>query len=103
MSFLKLKDVNEFTVANISAPYWVSWDTSNAKYNRYKVPTEGAQQKWDVITPNRDRIPISRDQFGQMLIATANGTEASVKDKAYSVKTNGKEGMEIRYFLNLKS
>ena len=36
-----------------------------------------------------------------MLVATLSGGQANIVGRTFTVKTNGKEKLEIRYYLNL--
>jgi hypothetical protein len=44
---------------------------------------------------------LSSAQLGQMFVAGFEKGSVGIKDLEFTVKSNGKTGMEIRYFINL--
>lgn len=97
--FLKLKDVTQFTVKSVGRPHFQKWDQETNKMLKDPQYVEGYKKVWEVST-EEGLLTLSKDQMGQMLIAFLDNGKSEVVGKTFKVKTNGKEGMEIRYFIN---
>lgn len=98
--FKKISDIKSFTIQEISKTYFERWNDTEKKYEKSEVWTEGFTPKWLIETPEF-MLPLSKDQVSQCLMSSfkLDGT-SNIIGKSYSVKTNGKTGKEIRYFLN---
>lgn len=70
---------------------------------RQGMKEEGFQQKFTFET-DKGTLDLSASQVGALCskVLNQNG-EAIIKGKTFKVVTNGKTGMEIRYFFNLVS
>lgn len=102
MPYIKLKDISEFTINNFEQKIYKRWDTNLKKMDTSEVWSQGYNL---VYTFNTDKglLDLSHGQLGQILALCYNPTtgEARITGKQISVKTNGKQGIEIRYFFNL--
>lgn len=101
MEYLKLSQIEYFTVKAYKGYVWKKWDEVNKKMLTAERYSEGFSKKHIVETVEGKFLDVSNDQMGQMLIASL-GTDgmSSVIGQMYNVKTNGKTGMDIRYFIN---
>lgn len=98
--FQKLKDLSQFTVKSYVKKVWSKWDEANKKFIKSDVWMTGLSPKYEVETEG-GQLELSQDQMGQMLVATLSGGQANIVGRTFTVKTNGKEKLEIRYYLNL--
>lgn len=102
--YTKLGDLvgRTFTVEKVWGYDWKMWDNTNKKMLRSDKWEKGYQKKWQVVT-NHGQMDLGTGQFSSLLEATYNAKEdnSSLVGKKFEVKSNGKTGMEIRYFLNL--
>lgn len=98
--FKKLADIKSFTIEKIVKAYFERWNETEGKYEKSETWQEGFTPKWLIETPEF-MLPLSKDQVSQALMASfkLDGT-SNIIGKSYLVKTNGKSGKEIRYFLN---
>lgn len=97
--YAKLKDIDQFTIKSIASPHFQKWDKENKQMLKDPGYVEGYKKVWEATT-DKGILTLSRDQMGQMLIAFLDNGKCDVVGKTFKVKTNGKEGMEIRYFIN---
>lgn len=98
--FKKLAEIKSFTIEKIVKAYFERWNETEGKYEKSETWQEGFTPKWLIETPEF-MLPLSKDQVSQALMASfkLDGT-SNIIGKSYLVKTNGKTGKEIRYFLN---
>lgn len=98
--FKKLAEIKSFTIEKIVKAYFERWNETEGKYEKSETWQEGFTPKWLIETPEF-MLPLSKDQVSQALMASfkLDGT-SNIIGKSYLVKTNGKSGKEIRYFLN---
>jgi hypothetical protein len=90
-----------FTVEKVHGSNWKKWDTDQNKMLSASEWQEGYSKKWQVTTDQGD-LDLSPSQIGQMLErALDTKGVAELVGKSFAVKSNGKTGMEIRYFLNI--
>lgn len=90
-----------FTVEKIHGSNWKKWDTETNKMLSSSEWQDGYSKKWQVTTDQGD-LDLSPSQIGQMLErALTDKGVAELVGKSFAVKSNGKTGMEIRYFLNI--
>lgn len=101
--FKKISEVKSFTIEKIVKVYFERWNEQEGKYEKSDVYQQGFSQKYLIETFD-SLLPLSKDQLQQCLIACLNldGT-ANIIGKSFSVKTNGKTGKEIRYWINKMS
>lgn len=102
MDFIKLKDITSFTVEKVWGFKFKMWDKEQNKMLVSDSWMKGFTKKWDVDT-KQGKLDLSDSQFAQMLSScfdSKSGTSSPV-GKTFSVKTNGKTGMDIRYYINL--
>ena len=98
-NYIKLKDIQEFTIKSFVKKYWGYWNDQEKKFYRADKWQEGYSPKWS-FQIDKGILDISKDQLGQMLVGTFDWKKALI-GTSFTVKTNGKQGMEIRYYLNV--
>ncbi len=67
---------------------------------REKTYFEGARKIYDIECGDF-KMSVSSNQIGSMLADCMQDGKSDLNGKTFEVKTNGKEGMEIRYYINL--
>lgn len=90
----------EFTVLNVQKRKYRLWDSSNNKFLVSDSPKRDYQAFWLVET-DKGQWSASAAQIGQLLTAVEEEGIADILDKTFSCDSNGKSGMEIRYFFDL--
>jgi len=103
MEFIKLSQVEKFTVQKVWGFKFKNWDEENRKMLVSDSWMQGFTKKWDVDT-DKGKLDLSNTQFAQMLAGCfSSQTQSSdVQNKTFAVKTNGKTGVDIRYYINLE-
>lgn len=90
---------NTFTVERVSEFRWKVWDTTQ---NKMLVSDnfEKGYRKMYTLETDKGMLDLSSSQLGQVLEAVSYKGEASLPGKTIQVKSNGKSGIDIRYFFN---
>lgn len=102
--FVKLSGLvgDTFTVEQITGFNYQKWDSDEKKMLIEHEPTKGYRKVWKVET-DKGILNIGDGQLGSLLVASfdpkAGGSQFN--ESTYKVKSNGKEGIEIRYFFDL--
>ena len=99
--YLKMSDlVNaDFTVKRINNYKFVAWDAATNKYVTDDKWFKGAQKKYPVET-NLGTVDMGANHIGSMFEITQMNGQANIIGVSYHLKSNGKTGIEIRYFVN---
>lgn len=87
------------TVEKVLDFQWKMWDAANNKMLVSDNWQQGYQKRWQVVT-DRGQIDMSQSQVANMLEAVSHAGQSNIIGCTFSVKSNGKTGKEIRYFLN---
>jgi hypothetical protein len=99
----KLKDVTAFTVNKVFGFKWELWVEAERRYVRENNWFQGASKKYNLgvsVNGVQGYLTVSNTQYANMLEAYSNEGKSDIIGRDFSVKTNGKEGMEIRYYIN---
>lgn len=92
---------SEFTVEKAGGFTWKRWN-DEAKRMETSEQYQKDFRKMYTIDTDKGRMDLGAGQLGNLLeIAYSKGV-ADINDKTFSVKSNGKTGMDIRYFFNMK-
>lgn len=99
--YVKLSDLvgSDFTVEKVFGFSYKLWDNENKKMLTSDVWVKDYRKVYGLAT-DKGNLDISAHQFGNMLEGVSKGGQADVVGKTYDVKSNGKTGMEIRYYIN---
>lgn len=89
-----------FHVNDVAKRQFRMWDDSEGKYSFSDTPKKGYSPFWKLTLDDGD-WSASGGQYSQLLLACEDGGMADVLGKTFSCESNGKSGMEIRYFFNL--
>lgn len=90
---------DKFTVEDVGGFKWKSWDNLNNKPLVSDDYHQGYQKKYQVTT-DKGLLDLSTSQLGNMLESVSSHGRSDVSGITFNVKSNGKMGMEIRYYLN---
>ena len=99
MPFAKLSQLSQFTVKEFKGSTWKKYDEVNKKMLVSPSYQQGYSLRFTLETEH-GTLDISKSNMGELLVGVQQGGKADIVGQTYSVKTNGKTGMEIRYFLN---
>ena len=88
-----------FTVQKVNGYKWKKWD--NVAKTMLSSDTYVAEhsKKWEIET-DKGKMDVSQSQMGSMLEGVSRDGMSTIIGATFHVKSNGKTGMEIRYFIN---
>ena len=102
VKYTKLSEVGEFTYINYVNHAFKKWDTEQKKMLSVQRPEAGYSLKYTVKT-DKGLLDLSESQLSTMLGKVFNRIDrerSDLRNAKFAVKTNGKTGMELRYFFN---
>ena len=94
----KLVD-QDFTVEKVWGYKWKKWDDVAKTMLSSDTYVPEHRKMYDVDT-DKGKMDISSNQFASMLEGVSSNGEANVVDRTFHVKSNGKTGIDIRYYIN---
>jgi|1_EtaG_2_1085319.scaffolds.fasta_scaffold33459_3 hypothetical protein len=97
-SFKKLVG-STFKVADNNGYKFKKWDNENRKMLTSESPQQGFRKVFTLET-DKGMLDASEAQLGQMLSRVIKGNTADISNIMFNVESNGKEGMEIRYYIS---
>jgi len=99
--FVKLGSLvgNVFTVTKVGPYSFKMWSPTENKMLVSDTWQQGYQKKYRVET-DKGILELSSSQLSQLLEGVVKDGVADINGRSFQVKSNGKTGMEIRYFLN---
>ncbi len=102
--YVKLKDLigDTFVLKKVWGYKWKMWNDAEGRFVEVDKPQKGFSQKWQVET-DKGELELSSFQFNDMLSRSWDNKEqkSTPVGRTFSVKSNGKDGMDIRYYINL--
>lgn len=102
-TYTKLSNLvnDEFTVVEAGGWTFKRWNNEARRMEVSEQYQEGFRKMYTIKT-DKGTLDLGSGQLGNLLeIAYYKGT-ADINGKTFAVKSNGKTGMDIRYFFNLK-
>lgn len=99
----KLKDIQGFTVNKVFGFKWELWIEAERRYVREDKWFQGGKKKYNLgITVNGEQgyLSVSANQYANMLEAYSREGKSDIIGQSFTVKTNDKEGKDIRYYIN---
>lgn len=102
-TYFKLKDITEFNVTKVFGYKWKLWVEAEKRMVEDNKWFQGASKKYNLgVTVNGEQgyLEVSQNQLANMLEAFHKDGQSNIIGQAFKVKTNGKTGMEIRYYIN---
>lgn len=102
MNYVKLSELvgDQFTVEKVWGYKWKKYDQDQKKMLVAKRYEPGYRKVYDVDT-NKGKLNLGTGQIGSLLEVVFKDGVADLNGKTFEVKSNGKSGMDIRYYFNL--
>lgn len=98
--FLKLSQIKQFSVVKFLGKKFKKWDVENKKMLESTTWQEGYRLMYKFEMKD-GILELSKSQVGDMCASILNEKGVSnLFGNTFNVKTNGKSGMDIRYFFN---
>jgi hypothetical protein len=99
--FTKLSNLvdDTFKVEKVWGYKWKKWDNEASKMLVSETYQEGFSKKYELDT-DKGKLDLGSGQLGSLLEAVFKNGVADLNDKTFEVKSNGKTGMDIRYYFN---
>lgn len=92
----------DFTVEEAKGYHFQFWDNANRTMKKEDKWFEGAQKKYTIVT-DKGELTLGPGQLANLLEAVYKNGKADINGVTFHVKSNGKEGLDIRYFFNVAS
>lgn len=101
MEFVKLSSLvgDTFTVKEVKGFTYKQWDNEDKKMLTSDMWQDGFRKLYQVET-DKGQLDMGPGQVGQLLEGVFYNGAADLNGKTFAVKSNGKTGMDIRYYLN---
>lgn len=101
VKFEKLSNLvgQEITIESVGMFQWKLWDNQNNKMLVSDSWQKDYQKRYPVTT-DKGQIDMSQSQVANMLEGVSHAGKSDINGCTFNVKSNGKTGKEIRYFLN---
>lgn len=91
-----------FRIDKVLGFKYKKWDDASKQMLSQDEWTRGYAKKHQVDT-NKGKLDLGTGQIGSLLEAVFKNGIADLNGQTFEVKSNGKTGMEIRYFFNAVS
>jgi len=93
---------DRFTILESYGYQFKKWDNDSKRFLvEEKFPGDRDYKKTYTVNTDKGKLDLTAGQLGQILEATFSGGKADIINKTIEVKSNGKTGIDIRYYLNL--
>lgn len=101
--FTKLSELvgNEFTVIKAGGYQFKMWDQASKRMLVSDTYEQGYRKVYSVDT-DKGKLDLGSGQLSSLLEATYKNGKADINNATFAVKSNGKSGMDIRYYFNFK-
>lgn len=99
--FVKMSDLvnSQFTVDSVGKFVFKKWDNDEKKMLMSETWVQGYNKVYPVNT-DKGTVDMNSGKMGEMLESVSRDGQSTIIGRTFNVKSNGKTGMEIRYFLN---
>lgn len=103
VTYTKLSSLvgDQFTITEAGGWKFKKWNNEAKRMEVSDTYEEGFRKMYTVDT-DKGRMDLGSGQLGNLLEIAYYKGESSLNGKTFTVKSNGKSGMDIRYFFNLK-
>lgn len=100
-TFTNLKSLvnDEFTVEKVWGFSYKKWDPESKRMLKEDKWQEGYRKMYGLDT-DKGSMDLSAGQFANLFEGVQSGGVADINGKTFAVKSNGKDGMDIRYYIN---
>lgn len=90
----------QFTIQKVNGYSWKMWSNADNRMISSDTYKEGFSKKYQVDT-DKGKLDLGTGQLGNLLEAVFKDGHADLNGKTFEVKSNGKQGKDIRYFFNV--
>jgi hypothetical protein len=99
--YTKMSDLvgGQFKVTACGGYKWKKWDTESNRMVVSEKYEKGFQKRYPLET-DKGLLDVSASQLGAMYEGASDLGRSNIVGRSFTVKSNGKTGMEIRYYLN---
>lgn len=99
--FVKLGQLvdDTFTITHARGYTWKKWDNENSKMLMSDEWQEGYQKKYQLDT-DKGTLDLGSGQLASLLEAVYKDGKADINGRTFKVKSNGKQGLDIRYYFS---
>lgn len=99
--YLRMSELvdSDFTVESVGPYKFVAWDNEAKKFKTEDSWFQGASKKYPVTT-DKGIVDMSATQLGNMLEGMQHAGQSNIVGATFHVKSNGKTGKEIRYWIS---
>lgn len=87
------------TIESVGDYIFKRWNAQTSKMEISKSYQEGYRKLYPVMT-DKGKLDLGSGQLGNLLEAVQTDGSANLIGKTFGVKSNGKSGMDIRYYFN---
>ena len=100
-SFTKLSNLvgETITIKRVDGYKFKAWDPTSKKMLISDNYQKGYRKLYQVLT-DKGQLDLGSGQIGSLLEAVFKNGEADLINKTFHIKSNGKQGMDIRYFFS---
>lgn len=88
-----------FTVEKAYGWQYKKWDAQSSRMLLSETYQEGFKKVYSLDT-DKGKLDVGSGQLGNLLESVYKNGQANIVGRTFSVKSNGKTGMDIRYYLN---
>lgn len=90
---------DQFTVQKVFGYKYKMWDNEQRKMLISETWVKDYRKMYTLDT-DKGTLDLSASQMGNLLESITKDGRADINGRTFSVKSNGKSGMDIRYYLN---
>lgn len=100
-NFVKLSSLvnDDFVIEKVAGYSFKKWDNEAKKMLTSDTYQEGYRKVYGVDT-NKGKLDLGTGQIGSLFEAVQHAGKADLIGVRFAVKSNGKTGMDIRYYFN---
>lgn len=101
--FVKLSELvgSEFTVLLAGSWSYKMWDNTARRMLVSDTYEQGYRKMYSIET-DKGKLDLGSGQLSSLLEATYKAGKADINYATFAVKSNGKSGLDIRYYFNFK-
>lgn len=90
---------DSITIESVGQFKYKKWDSETRKMLVSDSWQRDYQKVYQVVT-NRGTLDMAASKIGEMLESVSQEGQSSIIGRSFSVKSNGKTGIDIRYYIN---
>jgi hypothetical protein len=89
-----------FTIEKVWPAQYTVWDNVARTMLKSDVPKKGHSKNYNVVT-NKGTVGVSAYMLGNFFEAVQKDGNSTIIGATFNLKSNGKEGKEVRYFIDV--